>query len=200
MWHEWNRWAQLGSPGFTARCQTLGFQLDHYPAVWPWVYYWISLNLGLFIKREGMILLPHRELVTIHASAWHLLGFSTHILLGDPALLLSHTSVMSQLPSLGAAAQPFWCPVWVLAELRGAVRRQYLVPVLLCLSLKSHNPTWVHQQRRGPRIKWFSRLDWGLDLEGGLTNSLTRAGWGKGRGQGWREVRRVRMVSPKFWV
>jgi len=31
---------------------------------------------------------------------------ATHILLGDPALLLSQISVMSQLPSLGASAQP----------------------------------------------------------------------------------------------
>lgn len=36
----------------------------------------------------------------------HPLPRHTHTPLGDPALLLSHISVMSQPPSLGAPAQP----------------------------------------------------------------------------------------------
>lgn len=48
--------------------------------------YWVSLQMG--VSSSPSALCP-----------------ATHILLGDPTLLLSYISVMSQLPSLGATAQ-----------------------------------------------------------------------------------------------
>lgn len=61
-----------------------------------------------------------------------------------------------------------------------------------------HSPSMSPSAKKRPQNSVVFKVGLGTGPRGGLTKSPTtpRAGGGKGSAEGWREVRRVKMVSP----
>ena len=221
--HEWtymtwmNRWAQLGTRFHGLIVRPYVSSSTILQLCWPWVNYLIYLNPDFFIKKNVCV----GNLPTLQGNS-----DSVRLCLAPPRCLHGQESASQPPPLLHTRSLETchchtfqWChspPPWEHQHKRpdaqpecgggqgaGRARHQSCAICPICATA----PAWVHRQRRGPRIRWFPRLDLGLDLVEVSTKHPTtpRVGFfpsrGRGRGEGGsRELEQTPHFRPQTKV